>query len=225
MTVLMPDRTIRAVFFDIDGTLVDSNEFHVTAWHEAFESAGIHLEREVIRKEIGKGADMLIPSLAPGVDTQTYDAISKKHRELFQSRYLEKVEPLPCGRDLIATLHRQGIKVVLASSAEATEIQHYVDLLRIGDFLNATVSADDVKHSKPAPDVFAKALCKVMPVTAHDAIAIGDTPWDIIAAGRCDIDTIAVRSGGFADSELNGTGAIAVFDSVEDIFRANGLQS
>jgi phosphoglycolate phosphatase-like HAD superfamily hydrolase len=209
--------TLKAVFFDIDGTLVDSNEFHVTAWEKAFRDCEHPVPVAAIRGQIGKGADMLIPALLPESDDTTRASIAQRHDEIFKSRYLEQVQAFPGATELIATMYRDGIKVLLASSAKADEVEHYVKLLRAKQFLTATTSSDDVHQSKPAADIFASALKKVAPIDAQEAIAVGDTPYDVTSAGKCRIRTVAVLSGGFPEAELQRAGAIAIYDTIADL--------
>ena len=210
---------LSAVCFDIDGTLVDSNEFHVMAWDEAIKDCGRWSAREAIREQIGKGADMLLPSLFGDLGQSEAIAIAKRHRDIFGTRFLKQVEPFKHAADLISLLHDKGKRVVLASSADSSEVDYYVQLLEIGSLLSGTTSADDVKHSKPAGDIFSSALGKLFPISADDVLAVGDTPYDIIAASQCGIRTIALRSGGFPDSTLSEAGAFAIYGSVNQLFQ------
>jgi HAD superfamily hydrolase (TIGR01509 family) len=209
---------IDAVLLDIDGTLVDSNEFHVAAWHRAFHEASISIAPELIRKQIGKGADMLIPALAPDLPEHRRDAVAKRHSDIFKSEFLPRVKAFPNAHDLIGALHRSGREVILASSADQAEVDHYVQLLGVEDLLRATTSADDVEKSKPAGDIFASALQKASSHDPATAIAIGDTPYDVIAAAKCGIRTIALRSGGFTDDELLSTHPLAIYEDVSDLY-------
>jgi HAD superfamily hydrolase (TIGR01509 family) len=211
--------TIKAVFFDIDGTLVDSNEFHVSAWERAFQESLFPVDRATIRRQIGKGADMLLPALAPELSESDRKVIADCHGRIFQTGYLSQVQPFPHARDLIAALHARGLKVLLATSAKQTEVDHYVDLLDVRGLISGTASGDDVEKTKPAGDIFLSALSKVKPVVAAEVIAIGDTPYDATAAHKAGIETIAVRSGGFPESSLRDAGALAIYDSVGDIFK------
>ena len=208
---------IDAVLLDIDGTLVDSNEFHVIAWQRAFEEAHLPVAPELIQKQIGKGADMLIPALAPDLPQKTQEAIAKRHGEIFKKEFLPRVETFPDAHELIAALHRSGREIVLASSSDQAEVDHYVQLLNVKELLRATTSADDVENSKPAADIFASALQKTSSKAPDRTIAIGDTPYDVIAAAKCGIRTIALRSGGFTDEELLGSRPIAIYEDVSDL--------
>ena len=209
---------LKAVFFDIDGTLVDSNEFHVMAWDETFHKAGFWVSTETIRTQIGKGADQIIPFLLPAMTAAERGAIADRHGEIFRTRYLELVKPFPNATDLIELLHSKGKKVVLASSADRAEVDFYVELLKIGHALNATVSNDDVKSSKPAGDIFAASLASVFPLSASETLAVGDTKYDVESAFKSDVKTIAVRSGGVSEEMLFEAGAAYVFASVKDLF-------
>jgi phosphoglycolate phosphatase-like HAD superfamily hydrolase len=209
---------LKAIFFDIDGTLVDSNDFHVMAWQEAFRDHGHFIERDRIRAQIGKGADQLIPALLPDADRATEKAIGHRHGEIFQTRYLKEVKPFPCAAALIDLLPTKGKRVLLASSAGKAEVDHYVELLGVGHALTGTVSKDDVKNSKPAGDIFAAALASVFPILASETLAIGDTPYDVESALKSDIKTIALRSGGISEETLADAGALYVFASVKELF-------
>lgn len=204
----------RALLFDIDGTLVDSNDQHIAAWDAVFRDEGIVIARAAIHDQIGKGADMLIPALVPDADAEQRDRLAKAHGALFKARYLEAVRPFPGAYDLLAAAHAAGQAVVLASSASGAELDHYLDLLDARALVAATTSADDVASTKPAPDIFATALDRVAPIGADAAVAIGDTPYDMEAAGRCGIRGIGLRSGGFTDAALRGGGAAWLYDDV-----------
>jgi membrane protein len=205
---------IRAVLFDIDGTLVDSNDMHVLAWEEAFAGVGASFDRQVIHEQIGKGADMLVPALLPDADDTMIKKLGVAHGDVFKEKFLKQVKPFARAHDLLARVHAAGQEVVLASSASAAELDHYLELLSAHALVAATTSADDVEHTKPAPDIFASALEKVAPLSAHEVIVVGDTPYDVEAAAKCGITTVALRSGKFSDLALRSAGAVAVYNDV-----------
>lgn len=208
---------IKAVLFDIDGTLVDSNDMHVRSWSEAFHSAGYEFDDEVIHGQIGKGTDMLVPTLVPDADEAEQERLGDAHGAEFKGRYLDRVRPFPKARDLLVRVHEAGKKVVLASSASGEELEHYIGLLDIREIVAETTSADDVENTKPAPDIFAAALSKVAPLGADEVVVVGDTPYDVEAARKCGIAAIGLRSGGFSDDALCAAGAIALYDDVADL--------
>jgi membrane protein len=204
----------QAILFDIDGTLVDSNDAHVTAWREAFLQHGYDFERGEIHDQIGKGADNLVPTLAPDAPQEVQDALGLAHAEIYKRDHLDRVRPFPAARDLLVKSKDAGKTVVLASSASREELEHYVELLQAGGIIDGATSKDDVEHSKPCPDIFQSAVRKAG-VHASEAVVIGDTPYDIIAARRSGVDAIAVRSGRFVEDDLSGSGPIAIYDDVE----------
>jgi len=210
---------IKAVLFDIDGTLVDSNGFHIAAWQEAFATIGKHFDQRVIHDQIGKGTDMLVPALLPDIDKEAQEKLGEAHGEIFKARFLPRVQPFADAREILARVHADGRRVVLASSASKAELDHYVDLLDAGAIVSETTSADDVERTKPAPDIFATALEKVAPLAPEEVMVLGDTPYDIEAARKCRIAAIGVRSGGFADDVLIEAGAVALYDDVAHLLR------
>ena len=202
---------VRAVLFDLDGTLVDSNDFHVDAWQRVFREGGHAVDRDRIAGQIGKGGDLLVPALLPGAPRAEQERLAQRHGEVFKARYLDLVRPFPGAAALLRRVADSGRKVVLASSASGEELEHYVGLLGVADVLTATTSKDDVATTKPAGDIFAAALAKAG-VSPRRAIVIGDTPYDIAAAAKCGVAAVAVRSGGFDEPALQG--AVARYDDV-----------
>lgn len=201
---------VKAILFDIDGTLADSNDLHVLAWEAAFAREGHRVDRQAIHDQIGKGADNLVPALLPGSDDATAERLGDAHGAIFKREYLGQVKPFPGAHDLLARAHAAGSQVVLASSASRAEVDHYLDLLDARGLVAATTSIDDVANSKPAPDIFATALGKLTGVGAAEAIVVGDTPYDIESAARCGIAAVALRSGKFPDAALKG--GVAIYD-------------
>lgn len=212
---------ISAVLFDIDGTLIDSNGLHVEAWAAVFADAGHDVSREDIAGQIGKGGDNLVPALLPGLDADDARALSDAHGRVFKARYLHRARPFADAHALLDRVHREGARVVLASSASSQELDHYIGVLGIADLVAGKTSIDDVETSKPAPDIFAAALRKAA-VPADRAVAVGDTPYDVAAASGAGIGTVAVLSGGFSDAALRDAGATAVYRDVADLLARYG---
>lgn len=201
--------TIRAILFDLDGTLVDSNDLHADVWVQVFADTGHEVGRDAIRNQIGKGGDLLVPALVPDLPEKEAAVISAAHGKMFKDRYLDEVKPFPRARDLLARVHGAGVKIALASSASKKELDHYVKLLGVVSLVDATTTIDEVETSKPAPDIVAVAL-KKLGVSSEEALFIGDTPYDIESAGKAGIATVAVLSGGFPREAL--VGAKAIYD-------------
>jgi beta-phosphoglucomutase-like phosphatase (HAD superfamily) len=208
---------VKAAFFDIDGTLVDTNGFHVLAWDEALRHDGFGISRGRIGEQIGKGGDMLLPSLIPDITPEHCKRIADRHGRIFAKRYLRRAKPFASAKQLIERLARSGVKIILASSAQRMEVDHYAALLDIGRFLSGVVSADDVQRSKPAADIFAVALQMAAPINASDAVVIGDTAYDVESAAQSRLRMIGVRSGGFSDQAVDGS--VAIYDNVKALLR------
>jgi len=206
----------RAILFDIDGTLVDSNDAHVDAWQRAFAEHGHVFSRSEIHAQVGKGGDNLVPSLLPDVPEGIQQQIAQAEGEIYKREYLSRVEPFAQAQEALKQLVDRGHTLVLASSASRAEVDHYVALLDAEGLLSGTTSKDDVERSKPCPDIFTAALDQTGGL-AESAIIIGDTPYDVIAAHRAGINAIAVLSGGFDEEELRSCGPLAIYRDVADL--------
>ncbi|HEY2604068.1 MAG TPA: HAD family hydrolase [Thermoleophilaceae bacterium] len=199
---------------DIDGTLVDTNYQHAIAWYRAFRQHGVILPVWRIHRHIGMGGDQLVAALAGDeVEASRGDDIRAAEKALYFS-LIEEVEPMEGARQLIVDLKDSGHVVVLASSAKADEVEHYLDLLDVRELADAWTTSADVEATKPEPDLVEAAREKA---GGGDAVMVGDTPWDVKAAAKAGIETIAVVTGGFAEAELREAGACAVFESVEEL--------
>lgn len=207
----------RAVIFDVDGTLVDSNELHIDAWDEVFRHFGKEFSRAKLHKHVGKGGDQYVPAFLNEAETREFGAEAEKmHGDIFKRKYLNRVRPFPKVRELLQRIRDDGKRIALASSSSDDEIKHYIELANLRDVVDAFTTKSDVQHSKPSPDVFARAL-RLLDVAAADAVVVGDTPFDIQAAKKIQLATIALRSGGFSDDELRASGAIAIFKDPADL--------
>jgi HAD superfamily hydrolase (TIGR01509 family) len=209
---------IKAVLFDVDGTLIDSNDLHATAWRETFLRYGVDIPLDEVRGQIGKGGDNLIPSLLPRELVEAkQEEIEEYRSNLFKRDYLPRVVPFPGVRALFERIYADGKKIVLASSAKGEEVDFHLGVIGAGDLVAGTTSADDVEHSKPDPDIFAAALKKVAPLTPEDVLVVGDSPFDVEAACKLGLKTIGFRSGGFPDEVLLRAGAAELYDGAEDL--------
>jgi HAD superfamily hydrolase (TIGR01549 family) len=201
----------RAALFDIDGTLIDSVDLHASAWHEAFLKFGRDVSFEQARSQIGKGGDKLVPEFLSEAQQNEHGEELKEWRgKLFKSKYLPLARPFSAVPELLSRVHEEGMKVAVASSAKKDELETYLDIAGITKLVDVATSSDDVTQSKPAPDIFQVALEK-LGINAHDAVAIGDTPFDAEAAGKASVATIGFLSGGFLETDLRKSGCIAVY--------------
>ena len=206
-----------AAIFDVDGTLVDSVDLHARAWQEAFAYFGRRVPFEEVRAQIGKGGDQLMPVFFSQDDlARRGEAIEQYRSDLYQRRYLKRVRAFPQTRELFEELIRRKVRIALASSAKGEELETYKQLARIVDLIEAETSADDAERSKPHPDIFEAAL-KRLDTDKQQTFAVGDTPWDAIAAHRLGVRCIGMLCGGFAERDLLEAGCIAIYRDPADL--------
>jgi HAD superfamily hydrolase (TIGR01509 family) len=211
---------IKAVIFDIDGTLIDSVDLHAAAWREALRHFGHDRPYEKIRAQIGKGGDLLMAELLPEEEVRRRGKEIEEYRlELFRREYLAKVRPFPMVRELFERIEAEGPRIALASSAKKEELVRYKQIVGIDDLLHAETSSDDAKRSKPHPDIFEAAMAQLEGITAAEAIAVGDTPYDAQAAGKAGLRTIGLLCGGWPEAELRRAGCMAIYDDPADLLR------
>ncbi|HTP19553.1 MAG TPA: HAD family hydrolase [Solirubrobacteraceae bacterium] len=203
---------------DIDGTLVDTNYHHAIAWYRAFREHGIVLAIWRIHRHIGMGGDQMVAALTDDRTEQEQGDDIRSSETTLYNQLIDEVRPMEGSRELIEELKRRGHVVVLASSAKADEVDHYLDLLDARELADDWTTSADVESTKPEPDLVSSALERAGG-SPDDAVMVGDTPWDVEAARRAGVSTLAVRTGGFAISELEEAGAAAVFESVIELCR------
>lgn len=200
----------KAVLFDIDGTLVDSNDAHAHAWVKAFAQAGIRVEFQKVRCAIGMGGDKLMPAVADiQADSPLGQHISERRSEIFKGEYLPQLLPFRHAAALVSAIQTRGLDTAAASSAKRDELEALLKIAGALSLLGDAASGDDAEESKPEPDIIHAALKKTRAATS-DALMIGDTPYDIEAAARAGVRAIAFRCGGWHDAALHG--AIAIYD-------------
>ncbi|WP_232631870.1 HAD family hydrolase [Methylobacterium sp. Leaf118] len=209
---------IRAVVFDIDGTLLDSVDLHAKAWVEAFAHFGIATEVAQVRRQIGKGGDQLMPVFVDEARlAREGKAIESYRSDLFKRDYLDKVTPFPGVRALLSHVRSEGQTVALASSGKAAEVERYQEILGITDLVDVVVSSDDADRSKPHPDIFTAVLDKLSGLPREAVIAVGDTPYDAQAAGGAGLATIGLLCGGVPEADLSAAGCIALYRNPQDL--------
>jgi HAD superfamily hydrolase (TIGR01509 family) len=206
----------QGVLFDVDGTLVDSNDAHAHAWVEALREAGHDVPFEKVRRLIGMGGDQLLPEAAGlAAESDAGRAIAERRGALFREKHLPHLQALPGARDLVLRLRHDGYALAAASSAQPEELQALLRIVGVDGVIREKTSAGDVEESKPEPDVVMAALRKLR-LPASAAVLIGDTPYDREAARRAGVAFIGFRSGGWSDAEL-APGALAVYDGPADL--------
>jgi HAD superfamily hydrolase (TIGR01549 family) len=201
----------QAAILDVDGTLVDTNYHHTLAWFRALREHDVTVPVWRLHRHVGMGGDMYVEAVAgKEVEERLGDRLRERWEELFDE-LIDECVPLAGAHELLVDLQARGMQVVLASSAIEKHLDHFLDLLDAREITDAWTTSDDVERSKPAPDLVEAALEKA---GTRDAVMVGDTPWDVEAARRAGIETIAVLTGGFSEPELREAGAVAVFESI-----------
>lgn len=210
-----PQMNMRGILFDVDGTLIDSNDIHAECWIEAFAHFGKKLEWDVVFHQIGKGGDLLVPDLLNAKEMQRFGRKVQKYRgDLFKRKYMQRIEPFPRMRECLRSLRERGLRLALASSSNPDEVEYYTQLLGVGELLSGTTSKKDAKFSKPSPEIFEAARQRTR-TGRERTLIVGDTPYDILAAHRSAMAIAAVRSGGFERSLLEK--AEFLFAGVEEL--------
>ena len=211
----------KAVIFDVDGTLVDTNDFHAASWAEAFRRFGHAVPEAEIRGQIGKGSDQLMPFfLPPEVVEREGEAIAEARSKLFMQDYIGRARAFPGVRALFERLRGEGQRILLASSAKGEELERYKEIAQIGELIDGATSADDAESSKPSPDIFQAALAKLKPLPAEAAIVVGDSPYDAEAAGKAGLRCVGLLCGGFPEAVLREAGCIALYRDPADLLAA-----
>ena len=203
------------MLFDVDGTLVDSNDAHADAWVTAFRAHGVTVDWIRVRRSIGMGGDKLMPAVS-GLDETSKEgsAIAEDRGKIFKRDFLPHIKPLRNAAKLVAAVKERGYIAVAASSAAKDELTPLLRIAGADSLMDAKTSSDDAEESKPEPDIILAAL-KRAKASAGRAVLIGDTPYDVEAGLRAGVKVIGFRCGGWSDADL--AGAIAIYDGPWDL--------
>jgi HAD superfamily hydrolase (TIGR01509 family) len=204
---------IKAVLFDVDGTLVDSVDLHARAWLDAFREFGHDIPFERMREQIGKGGDQLMPVFLPPDELeQKGSALEQRRGAIFRETYLSQVRAFPEAAALLKRVDKAGLRTALASSARDEELAALKRIVGIeDDRLDAETSSSDAERSKPFPDIFEAALAQLTGVSPDETMVIGDTPYDAEAAARAGMSCIGMLCGGFSQESLVAAGCVAIY--------------
>lgn len=208
------------VVLDIDGTLVDTNYQHAIAWHRALRDHGHVVQLWQIHRHIGMGGDQIVTALI-GEEAERRDgeAIRADEGKAY-GELIGEVQAMHGATELLRELREDGAKAILASSAKAEEVEHYVELLGARDLVEGWTTAADVERTKPHPDLVRAAVEKVG--GDGPVVMVGDSTWDVKAAAAAGIPTLAVLTGGFSEAELREAGAAEVFESIGELRKDRG---
>lgn len=202
---------IHTVLLDVDGTLIDSNAAHARAWADVFRQHGWDdVTWQQIMPLIGMGGDKLLPKVT-GVeaDSARGKALTRERSEHFLTAYAPSIRAFPKTRELLETFRDRGLKRVIATSAGEDELETLLDRAGVADLITRKTTSDDARgKSKPDPNIIVAALAKAG-AAPGEAIMIGDTPYDVEAARKAGVSTIALRCGGWGDEPL--ADAVAIY--------------
>jgi HAD superfamily hydrolase (TIGR01509 family) len=206
---------LKGVIFDVDGTLVDSNDAHAQSWVDTFREAGYDVPFDKVRPLIGMGGDKLLPqTIGISRDSDEGKKLLERRGEIFSHNYLPHLRPLPGARELVLRVRRDGLKAIVATSAKDEELKGLLKAAHVEDLMEEKATASDAKHSKPDPDIVHAAI-EESGIPQQQLVMIGDTPYDVEAATKAKLRTIGFLSGGWTREALKG--AVAIYDGPADL--------
>jgi HAD superfamily hydrolase (TIGR01509 family) len=209
-----------ALVFDLDGTLVDSVYQHVLAWHEALHVSGMELSVWRIHRRIGMSGGLFARALLRETGRELDDALRERLQELHAKAYrrrIDQVRPLPGARDLLRRLTELDCPWAIATSGRIESAGPTLTLLDVPKDV-PVVTRDQVAHAKPNPDLFIEAARR-LGVDAMDAVVVGDSVWDLLAARRARMLGVGLLSGGYGVDELERAGAYRVYEDPAELMR------
>ena len=209
---------MRALIFDLDGTLVDTVYGHVLAWQRALEDAGLPIEGWKIHRRIGMSGGLFARAVAREIgrpiDSDQAEAIQRRHGELFRE-LLPVRRPLPGAVELLAELREGEVAHGIATSGRRPEIDASLKALEVGSE-TVVIERGDVARAKPEPDLFI-TCAERLGIPAQECYVVGDAVWDLLAARRAGMLNIGLLSGGYGEDELTRAGAFRVYRDPEEL--------
>jgi len=198
---------VRGVLLDVDGTLLDSNDAHATAWHRALHAEGVTVSLRQVRRLIGMGADQIFSQLGISEDDRRAKRVVETKDALFREELLPTLRPTRGARDLVAKLRAEQIATIVATSASEGDLHALLEAAQVADLIVGHVTSSDAEESKPEPDIIEAAVVR-SGLPKEVLVMLGDTPYDVAAATRAGVSVVCVRCGGWDDASLHGASAI-----------------
>ncbi|MGQ0383684.1 MAG: HAD family hydrolase [Gammaproteobacteria bacterium] len=212
---------MRAVIFDLDGTLVDTVYAHVFAWQRAFAESGLAIDGWRIHRRIGMSGGLFARAaareLGHEINAEQEEALQQRHGELYR-QFLPERRPLPGAVELLRTLRTHGVAYGVATSGRRPEIDASLDALGIGRE-TVVIERRDVARAKPEPDLFLACQAR-LGVRAAECYVVGDAVWDLLAARRAAMLSVGLLSGGYGEDELLASGAFRVYRDTAELHRS-----
>lgn len=209
---------MRAMIFDLDGTLVDTVYAHVFAWQRAFAESGLAIDGWRIHRRIGMSGGLFARAaareLGREINAEQEEALQQRHGELYR-QFLPERRPLPGAVELLETLRRNGVVFGIATSGRRPEINASLEALRIGGD-TVVIERRDVARAKPEPDLFLACQAR-LGVPAAECYVVGDAVWDLLAARRAGMLSVGLLSGGYGEDELLASGAFRVYRDAAEL--------
>ncbi len=212
---------MRAIIFDLDGTLVDTVYAHVFAWQRAFAESGLAIDGWRIHRRIGMSGGLFARAaareLGRAINAAEEGALQQRHGELFR-QFLPQRHPLPGAVELLRTLRNHGVAFGIATSGRRPEIDASLEALGVGPE-TVVIERRDVARAKPEPDLFLACQGR-LGVPAAECYVAGDAVWDMLAARRADMLSVGLLSGGYGEDELLASGAFRVYRDTAELHRS-----
>ena len=186
----------RAVLWDLDGTLVDSEQYHWLAWRDTMAAEGVALTHAQFLATFGLRNDAIIPQWIPGASTERIQRIANAKEQLYRRLVREGgLAPLPGAAEWTQRLANEGWRQAIASSAPRENIDAVLAVIGLASVFQALVSAEDVTLGKPDPQVFLTAAERLDSAPAR-SIVVEDAPAGVEAAHRAGMPSIGVSRHG-----------------------------
>lgn len=203
----------QVVLFDVEGTLVDAVPYVLESWRATLAAAGHVVTIDTLQRFSGMDGHDMLAKLVPGLTRPDMDRLLKQQRKRYEAEGLPQVKAFPDVRQLFESLHAAGKRIGLATDCSGDQCRYYAQLADVRDVVDASTSGDEVKLGKPHPDLVRRILRK-LGIASGDAVIVGDTPFDVLAAQTQGVAAIGVLTGGFGRADLLEAGASAVVGDV-----------
>jgi HAD superfamily hydrolase (TIGR01509 family) len=211
---------VRAALFDVEGTLVDCVPQTLESWRETLAEFGLNFAIERLQEFSGMDGGDMLDVLLPAGKKDLKETILKHQGNRYRDKFLSSVMPVAGIRPLFSALKQKGWSIALATSCQPDELRHYDSILKISDLADAVACGADAKRGKPHPDLYRIALQR-LGMRGQEALAIGDTPYDALAAAKAGIaGSVGTLTGGFSDAAMRAAGCRLVINTAAELLAA-----
>lgn len=208
---------LAAIIFDVEGTLIDCVQHVLACWEVVLGAAGHHISGQELQKYSGMDGGDMLDRLLPGLSKQNKDHILKTQGETYRKDYLQLGRPFAGVRGLFSALKDRNIALGIATSCKGDELREYDRQMRILDLVDAVACGDDATKGKPHPDLYHAALKKLCINKPRHAMAVGDSPFDAMAAKSLGMRAAGVLTGGFDAEVLADAGCNPILRDIREV--------